>query len=42
MSAIRPGGSGDVDKTHLVWNRRKVVPKKRRDDDSPADYDLEL
>ena len=28
MSAIRPGGSGDVDKTHLVWNRRKVVPKK--------------
>jgi len=21
---------------------RKVVPKKRRDDDSPADYDLEL
>ena len=28
MSAIRPGGEGDVDKTHLVWNRRKVVPKK--------------
>ena len=28
MSAIKPGGSGDVDKTHLVWNRRKVVPKK--------------
>jgi hypothetical protein len=21
---------------------RKVVPKKRRDDDSPTDYDLEL
>jgi outer membrane protein assembly factor BamB len=28
MSAIRPGGNGDVDETHLVWNRRKVVPKK--------------
>jgi outer membrane protein assembly factor BamB len=28
MSAIKPGGSGDVDKTHLIWNRRKVVPKK--------------
>ena len=28
MSAIRPGGSGDVDKTHVTWTRRKVVPKK--------------
>lgn len=28
MSAIRPGGKGNVDATHLVWNRRKVVPKK--------------
>ena len=28
MSAIRPGGIGDVDKTHVTWNRRKVVPKK--------------
>jgi outer membrane protein assembly factor BamB len=28
MSAIKPGGLGDVDKTHLVWSRRKVVPKK--------------
>ena len=28
MSAIKPGGKGDVDDTHLVWNRRKVVPKK--------------
>ncbi len=28
MSAIRPGGKGDVDKTHVTWNRRKVVPKK--------------
>lgn len=28
MSAIRPGGDGDVDKTHVTWSRRKVVPKK--------------
>ena len=28
MSAIRPGGSGDVDKTNVTWTRRKVVPKK--------------
>ncbi len=28
MSAIKPGGEGNVDQTHLVWNRRKVVPKK--------------
>lgn len=28
MSAIRPGGNGDVDKTHVTWTRRKVVPKK--------------
>jgi outer membrane protein assembly factor BamB len=28
MTAIRPGGNGDVDKTHVTWNRRKVVPKK--------------
>ena len=28
MSAIRPGGKGDVDDTHVAWNRRKVVPKK--------------
>tara|TARA_B100000035_G_C21025266_1_gene565896 strand:+ start:340 stop:1602 length:1263 start_codon:yes stop_codon:yes gene_type:complete len=28
MSAIKPGGDGDVDKTHVTWSRRKVVPKK--------------
>ena len=28
MSAIRPGGNGDVDDTHVTWSRRKVVPKK--------------
>ena len=28
MSAIKPGGKGDVDDSHLVWERRKVVPKK--------------
>ena len=28
MSAIKPGGKGDVDETHLAWSRRKVVPKK--------------
>ncbi len=28
MSAIRPGGKGDVDKTHIAWTRRRVVPKK--------------
>ena len=28
MSAIKPGGSGYVDKTHVTWTRRKVVPKK--------------
>ena len=28
MTAIRPGGNGDVDKTHVTWSRRKVVPKK--------------
>ncbi len=28
MSAIRPGGAGAVDETHLSWTRRKVVPKK--------------
>lgn len=28
MSAIRPGGKGDVDDTHVTWSRRKVVPKK--------------
>ncbi|MEJ6620603.1 MAG: PQQ-binding-like beta-propeller repeat protein, partial [Opitutae bacterium] len=28
MSAIKPGGKGDVDNSHLMWSRRKVVPKK--------------
>ena len=28
MSAIRPGGKGDVDKTHVEWSRRRLVPKK--------------
>jgi outer membrane protein assembly factor BamB len=28
MSAIKPGGTGDVDKTHIAWTRRKVVAKK--------------
>ena len=28
MTAIRPGGKGDVDKTHVTWARRRVVPKK--------------
>ncbi len=28
MSAIRPGGTGNVDLTHVTWSRRKVVPKK--------------
>ncbi len=28
MSAIRPGGKGDVDKTHVAWTRRRLVPKK--------------
>lgn len=28
MSAIRPGGNGNVDGTHVTWSRRKVVPKK--------------
>ncbi len=28
MSAIRPGGTGDVDRSHVTWSRRKVVPKK--------------
>lgn len=28
MSAIRPGGKGDVDKTHVAWSRRRLVPKK--------------
>jgi outer membrane protein assembly factor BamB len=28
MSAIKPGGTGDVDKTHIAWARRKVVAKK--------------
>ena len=28
MSAIRPGGNGNVDDSHITWSRRKVVPKK--------------
>lgn len=28
ISAIKPGGTGDVDKTHMAWARRKVVAKK--------------
>jgi outer membrane protein assembly factor BamB len=26
--AIRPGGNGWVDKSHISWTRRKVIPKK--------------
>lgn len=26
--AIRPGGDGWIDKTHISWTRRKVIPKK--------------